>query len=239
MQTTDVRVQPKTRTDVPYKRTLLVHLHEDKRKDHDGLAILEILVAVHGRPITLAFGEENVRNWQSSGDAKTNFYKRVKDLTERDEVEIAWRRSQSLDIEARTEYDMIARHFKKPVAYCPVERNDKKEESEKGIVLQCEIPRIIIPRVWSTPPYRRNGSQIEVIAVAPLHRTGFGPHRFIHADQIPAYADEVEEHCEKGLKALSAVEREIWAPGRLANRGRIAVNEITYKLWQVYNAMDK
>ena len=189
----------------PGKRSLVVHLHEDHPKDRDALTLVERLVEDEV-PLTLVFGEENVNNWLTNVDGQ--MYDRVKILTQAPHVDVAWRRSTQPDRrDPQKEYMFVRGHFKAPSFYCPPDGKINDEVMAIMKALQKQMKKVLIPRTFGAMPYKRKDEQAEIVTVTPLHRRGFGLHKFIHLDQIPEYQQRVEAHCAQGLMPLKNVMR--------------------------------
>ncbi|GEM_PF-4781117 len=230
--TAEDTVMEKEVTTSPYKtadKTLIVHLHEDNRRDRSALSILEAIVE-RGAPVTVAFGQENVGNWLQEVQGDDNFYDRVKILVKNPNVDVALRRSISQRGNPEKEFAFLSRHFKTPALYCP--HDGRINDEVRNTVDKLGIPKIVIPRLLAANPYRMRDTQIEVVTVTPLQPLGFGKHRFMHLDKVLWYADEVKQYCAEGLMPLRMVERVHFMPSRVATRCTVAANRAIYDVYR-------
>ena len=215
------------------KRSLIVHVHEDHPRDRTGLIILEEIITEQENvkipmAVTLAFGKENGCNWLQSAD--NEMYNRVRALVEREEITVALRKSQSATSrkELEQEYKWMTKYFKEPIAYCPssgrLTDEAGREASELG------IRKVITTGLVSVGAFRdKEDPWIEIVTVAPLHRIGFGPYRFIHLDKVPDYKREIEAHVQKGLQKITDIKREGWFVYRARDSVKKAVNDLVHK----------
>ena len=130
--------------------------------------------------------------------------------------------------ELEQEYKWMTKYFKEPIAYCPssgrLTDESGREASELG------VRKVITTGLISVGAFRDKGdSWIEIVTVAPLHRIGFGPYRFIHLDKVPDYRREIEAHVQKGLQKITDIKREGWFVYRARDSVKKAVNDLVHK----------